>query len=190
LLQAAGGLDADAAARMVDVIDDWKDADDLKRPNGAEAPEYQAAGLTYKPANAPFESVAELQRVLGMTPALYAAIANDLTVFSKSPGISPAYASRSALLALPGATAEIVDTYLEQRKNALAARLPLPTFPLAGFAAAPVNLWRIRAEATMPDGTTFIREAVLRPGGDTLHPVTVLAWQEGDQRLFAEQIAR
>ena len=190
LLQIAGGLDADAAARMVDVIDDWKTPGDLRRPNGAKAPEYQAAGLTYKPANAPFESVAELQRVLGMTPALYAAIANDLTVFSKSPGISPAYASRSALLALPGATAEIVDTYLEQRKNALAARLPLPTFPLAGFAAAPVNLWRIRAEATMPDGTTFIREAVLRPGGDTLRPVTVLAWQEGDQRLFAEQTAR
>jgi general secretion pathway protein K len=190
LLQSAGGLDADAAARMVDVIDDWKTPGDLRRPNGAKAPEYQAAGLTYKPANAPFESVAELQRVLGMTPALYAAIANDLTVFSKSPGISPAYASRSALLALPGATAEIVDTYLEQRKNALAARLPLPAFPLAGFAAAPVNLWRIRAEATMPDGTTFIREAVLRPGGDTLHPVTVLAWQEGDQRLFAEQTAR
>jgi len=190
LLQIAGGLDADAAARMVDVIDDWKTPGDLRRPNGAKAPEYQAAGLTYKPANAPFESVAELQRVLGMTPALYAAIANDLTVFSKSPGISPAYASRSALLALPGATAEIVDTYLEQRKNALAARLPLPTFPLAGFAAAPVNLWRIRAEATMPDGTTFIREAVLRPGGDTLRPVTVLAWQEGDQRLFVEQTAR
>jgi hypothetical protein len=42
----------------------------------------------------------------------------------------------------------------------------------------------------MPDGTTFIREAVLRPGGDTVHPVTVLAWQEGDRRLFAEQAAR
>jgi hypothetical protein len=60
-------------------------------------------------------------------------------------------------------------------------------FPLAGFAAASVNLWRIRAEVTTPDGATFIREAVLRPGGDLLHPVTVLAWLEGNQRLFAEQ---
>jgi general secretion pathway protein K len=189
LLQVAGGLDADAAARMVDVIDDWKTPGDLRRPNGAKAPEYQAAGLAYKPANAPFESVAELQRVLGMTPALYAALADNLTVFSKSPGVNPAYASRAVLLALPGATTDIVDTYLEQRKNALATGEPLPASPLAG-AAPPVNLWRIRAEATMPDGTTFIREAVLRPGGDTVHPVTVLAWQEGDRRLFAEQAAR
>ena len=190
LFQAAGGLDADAAARMVDVIDDWKDADDLKRPNGAEAPEYQAAGLTYKPANAPFENVADLRRVLGMTLALYAAVADSLTVFSKSPGVNPAYASRTVLLALPGATTDIVDTYLAQRKDALATRQPLPVFPLARIAAAPVNLWRIRAEVTTPDGATFIREAVLRPGGDLLHPVTVLAWQEGDQRLFAEQAAQ
>lgn len=185
LFQSAGGLDVDAAQRVVDVIDDWKDADDLRRPNGAEAADYQAAGLSYKPANAPFESVAELQRVLGMTPTLYAAVADNLTVFSKAPGVNPAFASRAVLLAIPGATADVVDTYLRQRQDALAQKLPLPAFPVAGAAAAPTNLWRIRAEVTMPDGVTYIREAVLRPGGDTQHPVTVLAWQEGDQRIFA-----
>jgi general secretion pathway protein K len=185
LFQSAGGLDVDAAQRVVDVIDDWKDADDLRRPNGAEAADYQAAGLSYKPANAPFESVAELQRVLGMTPTLYAAVADNLTIFSKAPGVNPAFASRVALLAIPGATADVVDTYLRQRQDALAQKLPLPPFPVAGAAAAPTNLWRIRAEVTMPDGVTYIREAVLRPGGDTQHPVTVLAWQEGDQRIFA-----
>ncbi len=185
LLQVAGGLDADAAARMVDVIDDWKSPGDLKRPNGAKGPEYQAAGLSYKPPSAPFESVAELQRVLGMTPALYAALVDNLTVFSKLPGINPAYASRTALLALPNATPEIVDTYLTQRQNALAAQLPVPVFPLAGVGAGAANLWRIRAEATLPDGTTFVREAVVRPGGDTLHPVTLLVWQEGERQLFA-----
>jgi len=185
LLQSAGGLDVDATQRIVDVIGDWKDADDLRRPNGAEAPDYQAAGLKYKPANAPFEAVAELQRVLGMTPALYAALADHLTVFSKSPGVNPAFASRTVLLAIPGATPEVVDTYLAQRQAALAARLPLPPFPVAGAAGGSTNLWRIRAEATMPDGVTYIREAVLRPGGDPLHPVTILAWLEGDQRAFA-----
>ena len=184
LFQAAGGLDVDAAQRIVDVIDDWKDADDLRRPNGAEAPDYQAAGLSYKPANAPFESVAELQRVLGMTPAVYAAVADNLTVFSKSPGVNPAFASRTVLMAIPGATAEVVDTYLAQRQNALAQGLPVPPFPVQGGAAGPTNLWRIRAEATMPDGVTYIREAVIRPGGDLLHPVTVLLWVEGDQRRF------
>jgi general secretion pathway protein K len=184
LLQVAGGMDQDAAARMVDVIDDWKSPGDLKRPNGAKAPDYQAAGSPYKPANAPFENVADLQRVLGMTPALYAALAGSLTVFSKSSGVNSAYASRTVLLALPGATAEMVDAFLARRQEALSAGLPVPAFPLAGFVSAPVNVWRIRTEVTLPDGTAFVREAVVRAGGDTLHPVTLLAWQEGDQRLF------
>src|SRR5690242_3623930 len=120
LFQTAGGLDADAAQGIVDRIDDWKDADELKRPNGAEAPDYKAAGLLYAPANAPFESVAELQRILGMTASLYGTVADHLTVFSKSPGVNPAFASRTVLLAIPGATVEAVDTYLAQRQDALA----------------------------------------------------------------------
>jgi general secretion pathway protein K len=185
LFQTAGGLDADAAQGIVDVIDDWKDADDLKRPMGAEAADYKAAGLPYGPANAPFEAVAELQRVLGMTPTLYAAVADYLTVFSKLPGVNPQYASRAVLLAIPGATADVVDAYIAQRQDALAQGLPLPPFAVQGGAAAATNLWRIRAEATTPDGVTYIREAVVRPGGDLEHPLTVLAWVEGNQRQFA-----
>ena len=184
LFQTAGGADADTAARLVDAIGDWKDADDLRRPQGAEAPEYQAAGLSYKPANAPFETVADLQRVLGMTAALYAAVADNLTVFSRQPGVNPAYASRNVLLALPNATSEVVDGYIAQRNDALAQRRPLPPFPIAA-GAGQVNVWRIRAEATTTDGTTFVRDAVIRPGGDVMHPVTILVWQEGAQRLFA-----
>ena len=185
LFQTAAGVDSDTAARLIDAIGDWKDADEVRRPQGAEAPEYQAAGLSYTPANAPFETVAELQRVLGMTPALYAVVADSLTVFSRQPGVNPAYASRATLLALPNATVEVVDAYIAQRNDALAQRLPLPAFPIAG-GAAPINVWRIRAEATAADGVTFVREAVIRPGGeDALHPVTVLLWQEADSRQFA-----
>jgi general secretion pathway protein K len=190
LFQVAGGLDADTAARLVDAIDDWKSPGDLKRPNGAKAPEYEAAGLPYKPPNAPFESVAELQRVLGMTPALYAAVADSLTVFSHIAGVNPAFASRTVLLALPGATVDVVDAYIAQRKDALAAGQPLPAFPGAGGMGGVVGVWRIRAEVTMPDATTYIRDAVVRPGGDVLHPLTTLAWQEGNQRLFLAPAAR
>jgi general secretion pathway protein K len=184
LLQTAAELDADTAGRLVDVIDDWKDVDDLRRPNGAEAPDYQAAGLSYKPANAPFEAVAELQRVLGMTPAVYRRIADSLTVHSRMAGINPAFASRTVLLAVPGATPEIVDTYIAQRRDALAAKLPPPVFPVAGIGAATLNLWRIRAEVTTADGVTFAREAVVRPGA-VGRRLTILEWQEGDRRLLA-----
>ena len=184
LLQTAAELDTDTAARLIDVIDDWKDADDLRRPNGAEAPDYQAAGLSYKPANAPFESVAELQRVLGMTPAIYGRIADSLTVHSRMAGINPAFASRAVLLAVPGATPEIVDTYIAQRRDALAAKLPAPPFPVPGIVGATLNLWRIRAEVTMADGVTFTREAVVRQG-DRRRLLSFLEWQEGDRRLLA-----
>ena len=189
LLQTAGGLDADSAGRLLDVIGDWKDADDLRRPNGAEAPEYQAAGLPYKPANAPFETVAELQRVLGMTPALYAKLADSLTVHSRMIGVNPAYASRTVLLALPGATPAVVDTYLAQRRDAIAARLPLPPFPLAGGAAAAANIWHIRAEVTTADGVTFVREAVIRPGMERRKLLIVLEWREGDRPVPADAAA-
>ena len=184
LLQTAGQLDADTASRFVDVIGDWKDADDFRRPNGAEAADYQAAGLPYKPANAPFETVADLQRVLGMTPALYARLAGSLTVYSGAVAINPQFASRAVLMALPGATDAIVDTYLAQRAAALAAREPLPVLPLVG-AGAPVNVWRVHAEATAPDGVTYVREAVLRPNPDQRRPVTVLEWQEGERMQVA-----
>jgi len=180
LLQTAGQVDADTAARLVDAIGDWKDADDYRRPNGAEAAEYQAAGLPYKPANAAFETVADLQRVLGMTPALFARLAGSLTVFSGAPGINPQFASRTVLMALPGATDAIVDTYLAQRAAALAAGQPLPVLPLAG-AGAPVNVWRVRAEVTAPDGVVFVREAVMRQNPDPRRLPTVLAWQEGER---------
>ena len=179
LLQTAGGLDAQSAAALVDAIGDWKDADDFRRPNGAEAPEYVAAGLKYTPANAPFETLAELQRVLGMTPALYARVADSLTVYSRIAGVNPAYASRATLLAVPGATAEVVDAYLLQRRDALAANLPLPPFPVPGAAAGAINLWRIRAEVTMSDGVSFVREAVIRPG-DARRLLTILEWSEGN----------
>jgi len=185
LLQTAGEVDADTAARLVDVIDDWKSAGDLRRPNGAKAPDYEAAGLNYKPANAPFEAVAELQRVLGMTPAVYGRIADSLTVHSRMAGVNPAFASRSVLLAVPGATPQIVDTYLAQRRDALAAKLPAPPFPVAGIVAATLNLWRIRAEVTTADGVTFAREAVVRPGAERRRLLTILEWQEGDRRLLA-----
>jgi general secretion pathway protein K len=182
LLMTAGGLDEPSAAQLVDVIGDWKDPDDLRRPNGAEAADYKAAGAPYLPANSFFETVAELQRVLGMTPALYAKLADNLTVHTRMSGINPLYASRTALLALPGATSSVVDTYLAQRRDALAAKMPPPVFPLVGVAGSAANLWRIRAEVTMPDGVTFVREAVVRPSSDRRRLLTMLEWQDGTGR--------
>jgi general secretion pathway protein K len=180
LLQNIGGLDATAADGVLAAIADWKDADDLKRPNGAEEADYRAAGKTYKPANAPFDSVGELARVLGVTPALVARLADNLTIYSRQHGINPQTASREVLLSIPNVTPEAVDAYIALRNDALANKLTVPVFPQArGFITGATPVWRIRAEATMPDGVTFVRDAVLRPSVDPRRPMIALLWQEG-----------
>jgi general secretion pathway protein K len=118
--------------------------------------------------------------VLGMTPAIFARIADSLTVNSRQPGINPLTASRNVLLALPNSNAALVDAFLQQRADALAAKLPVPPFPPAApFAAGAVPVWRIRTQATAPDGVTFAREAVVRPSGEPRRPLIALVWAEG-----------
>ena len=190
LLMVAGGLDEPAAAALVDAIADWRDPDDLRRPNGAEAPEYAAANLKYAPANAPFETVGEVARVLGMTATVFQRIAPLVTVYSQQPGINTATASRDVLLVLPNATPESVDAFILQRADALANKLAIPAFPAAqGFAAGAGSAWRIRAEVVMPDGVTFVREAVLRPSTDAERPLIALAWLEPSRSVAAPSLA-
>jgi general secretion pathway protein K len=179
-LQYAGGLDPDTAQRVLEAILDWRDADELRRPNGAEAADYRATGSKHVPSNSPFESVGELRRVLGITAPLMAKLAAGLTVYSRLRGINPATASRDVLLALPGAAPEQVDAYIAARSDALANRLPLPPFPPApGFVVGAAPVWRINARAQSPDGVTFARDAVLRASNDPQRPFVTLLWQEG-----------
>ena len=119
-----------------------------------------------------------------MTPEVLARIVGSLTVYSRQPGINTATATRDVLLALPNATPEMVDNYIAQRAEARANKLPVPPFPAAqGFASGAVPVWRIRAQAVMPDGVTFVRDAVLRPSLDPRRPMVALLWQESATRI-------
>ena len=191
LFTQIGGVDAETAGRLVDAVIDWRDPDDFRRPNGAESADYQAAGAKVLPANAPFETIGEVARVLGMTPAVYSRIAPSITVYTRTAGINPLTASRDVLLALPNADPAVVDAYLAQREDALANNLPLPPYAgAAGFNAGAIQTWRIRAEAKLPDGVTFVREAVARPSPDPARPLVVLAWIEGASAPLAAADAR
>jgi|GEM_PF-250293 len=171
-----GGLDEMEASRMVDVIVDWRDVDDMRRPNGAEARDYRAAKLDYEPPNAPFQSVEELGMVLGMTASLYEAVAPHLTVYSRQQGVNTETASREVLLCIPGATDAAVDDFLARRAEALANRLPVPSFMGGGGRS---SVWRIIAEVEMEDGVRFTRIAVLRYTGQVKMPLSVMLWSEG-----------
>jgi general secretion pathway protein K len=173
------GLPENEATAIVEAVLDWRDADPLKRPNGAEAVDYVAAGLSYRPANAPFQAIEELQLVLGMRPEIYSRVAPLITVYSRLAGVNTTLATREVLLAIAGVTPEQVDAYLARREDARSQGVPLPVFEAAGALQAGASMVAtIRSDARLDDGTFFGREAValLRPV--PRRAVTFVSWRE------------
>ncbi|MFP2769847.1 general secretion pathway protein GspK [Oceanisphaera sp. KMM 10153] len=133
-LLATARVDDDHRIRLVDAIMDWRDGDDLRRLNGAEADDYAAAGLNYGPSNAPFQSVNEVLRVLGMTPDLYRRIRHSLTLRNPRNSINPLYAPRQVLLSLPGSDSMTVEQFISDRRQSHEEDQPPPAtdmFPLS-----------------------------------------------------------
>src|SRR5262249_56000862 len=81
------GLDVapEKATALAAAIVDFRDADDVPSVNGAESAAYRTAGLGHGPKNAPFETVTELDQVLGMDPVLLDHLRAVATVHSRQP---------------------------------------------------------------------------------------------------------
>ena len=175
------GVDAGKTEQLLDAVLDWRDTDSLPRPNGAESDAYRAAGLKHEPANAPFDAVEQLQQVLGISTDIYLRIAPLITIHSKQTGINTLVAPRGVLMAIPGADPAQVDAYIEQRSQSLvSAQTPQPFPAGAAFTSAATNsVINVHAEAQMPDGVVFVREAVARRSGEVKRPVAFLSWKEG-----------
>lgn len=60
------GLRPADASELVESLMDWKDADDLRRLQGAERQEYERAGFADRPYNRPFHTLDEVLLVKGM----------------------------------------------------------------------------------------------------------------------------
>ncbi|MEX0892844.1 MAG: hypothetical protein WEB88_11815, partial [Gemmatimonadota bacterium] len=96
-------LDYALADRLAQAILDWRDEDDSPRLNGAEREQYLRDGAPVLPPDRPFEELAELRWVRGMTDELYAAAQPYLTLTS-SGRVNLNAAPEPVLLALPGMT--------------------------------------------------------------------------------------
>jgi hypothetical protein len=60
------GLEPDVAAKIVDALTDWVDADDDESLNGAEKKFYEGEGRINQPFNRPFYNIDEMALVRGM----------------------------------------------------------------------------------------------------------------------------
>ncbi len=181
------GADEEEATRILEAIQDWRDPDDLKRPNGAEAEDYKAASKRMLPTNADFVSVSELQNVLGVTSELFQAIEPFLTVNSRQSGVSAALAAREVLLAIPNVTAENVDLYLATRREVYAqnaanplSRIPIPPLPgvTGAFFVAGSGTIRIQVDVITENGFKHGREAIIRMPQSNRGAYDVLAWKD------------
>lgn len=85
------GADQRTVEQVPQAIVDWRFRRLQTRPNSATEAEYRALGRAYGPPGAPFETLAELGQVLGMTPALLARLMPHLSLYGSAtpdPGVA------------------------------------------------------------------------------------------------------
>jgi len=105
-LLVALDIDRRDALTISGALPDWRDGDDDRSQNGAEAPAYRSSG-TPPPANRPFLAVEEFRRVLGVTADIYEAAVPYLTI-DGTQSVAAHYAPPTLLASLdrPGGDAQ------------------------------------------------------------------------------------
>ena len=168
------------AQRLAGAIIDWRDGDTLSQPGGGgEDADYAAAGLPYGSKDEPFESVAELQQVLGMPKALYARVAPALTVFSGRANPDPAFAPADVLRAM-GYDAERIVA--QRRAWSPGSGAPPPLLPDGQSLVGNISgTYSIESRAQLREGRVAVLRVTLRVGGNGLpgSAWTPLRWEEG-----------
>jgi general secretion pathway protein K len=152
------GADPESARRLANSIGEWVGSAPAPRPPGVLMAAYRAAGLDYGPPGAPLETLDELGRVLGMTPALLAAIRPHLTLFG------PAQPSAAS-------TDPFVAAVLAESSQAEA--IPSPSQP-----PPDVLTTRITAAAFGVGNASVTRSAIVRFGAALPAGYQVLAWRD------------
>ncbi len=101
-----------------DAIADWVDEDRDPRPDGAEAPYYQALSAPYLPRDGRFATLGEMGLVRGLSPAIVHGLSPHATVYGVDWGIDINAAPMEVLMALhDDMTAELARTVIERRRK-------------------------------------------------------------------------
>ena len=209
-------VDTEQQTRLVNAILDWRDEDDLIRIEGAEKKEYTDAGLNYHPQNKPFQSIEELQLVLGMNETVFKWIEPLVTVYSGQKQVAMQEATKEVLQVIPGLDMELVDAYIAARLESAMNDLPVPPFPSisgqnvqSAINTPPVpsfpsssgqnkpagqnNVLTLVSEARMDDESSAVVSAVIKPSGQAqAAPFQVLKWEiaaADDRSLFSEAMS-
>jgi general secretion pathway protein K len=166
-LFTAAGVPEEEVNAMADAIVDWRDPDDLRSADGAEDSDYKSSGLPYGAKDGPFDSVQELQQVMGVTPALYRVLEPALTVAAASPQVVPEFASPLVTAALQGITEEEAASRLQEQSTGDAVQGA--TVPRGASLNRGGPLYRIRVTLAQGQSASRSMEELVRiqGGGST-----------------------
>lgn len=182
-------IDEELQTKMVSAILDWRDEDDLVHIEGAEKQEYQDAGLNYQPGNKPFQSIEELQLVLGMNKSLFSWLEPLVTIYSGQPQVTVQVATKEVLLVMPDLDKDLVDAYVTARLQSAKNSLPVPPYPLSSQINTPTEqnnpsgsniILTVVSEAILDDESRASVRAVIKKPDNTQAnstPFVVLKWQ-------------
>lgn len=151
------GATLDTARRVTDTLIDFRDADDLRRPSGAEKSDYATAGRTLGPKNEPFEAFEELHQVLGLDAKLISAMKPYVTVHSGTAGLDPRVTAAALAELVTLGAAQLPDTPLTTPRFG-ATNAVLPSDFVIGSTQ---RSFSISVHAEIPNSTVYARDAVV-----------------------------
>ena len=178
LLQALG-IDKIERDIINDSLQDWRDANDEHRLNGAESEDYLKLPVPYRAKNANLDSITELLQVKGVTPAIYHGTAErrGLAAFvtAKSPGqVNLNTAPCEVLKAL--ALGEVECTAVEQARREGPYTTVPGQFGGRGLATT-TRTFRIEAEGIVEGQVRARLTAIVQRRADAANDrVVVLEW--------------
>jgi general secretion pathway protein K len=148
---------------------------DRRGDTGADCPQEGVAHAARR-----FAVPEELAEVPGIGSPLYDRVAPYVTVATGAAAIDPRIASRTVLLAIPGATPDLVDSFLESRKNW--GDLGAADATMLGAATpyvmmSPSRDFTISATALTSDGARYCAELQVRLTESATQPYQVIAWR-------------
>lgn len=155
------GLAKPSAGSLAAAIIDFRDTDDTPSIAGAEARDYLQTGRPFTPKNAAFDSVDELDQVLGMTPEIMERVRPLVTVHSRAPGIDPNVAPLALLRILSKTGGSETDEASSNQRSqfALPAQVGRRVGSRRSRTRIPVMI--VRGQVTGPNGASFMREATI-----------------------------
>jgi general secretion pathway protein K len=174
-------IDQEQRSALVDAIMDWKDADDLRRLNGAEDSDYEAEDLEYGTPDRPFFSIGELRYVLGMNTAIYNTISPYVTVFSGQSSINQAYAPEELAILFGGAEEIALDSNSIEKMRSSFEDMEQDQEASDLITGDASKIFHISTWATVVSGAMAGLEVdvdTTKRSGDVY---TILSWQESSQ---------